>query len=88
MPLKVIRHYPGNKVEKKYPAGREREKEEGTRPIPPVRQRPTQLLSEKRLENMRPRDQDGFVTGEMSLPELIEPVMDEVRVRKNLPFRN
>lgn len=78
MPLKVIRHYPGNKVEKKYPAGKEREKDEGTRPIPPVRQRPTQLLSEKRLENMRPRDQDGFITSEMKLPELIDPVMEEI----------
>ena len=78
MPLKVIRHYPGNKVEKKYPAGKEREKDEGTRPIPPVRQRPTQLLSEKRLENMRPRDQDGFITSVMKLPELIDPVMEEI----------
>lgn len=69
MPLKIIRHYPGNKIEKEYP---NREKEDGIRPLAPVRQRPSQLLSEKRLEKIKPCEVDGFQTGGMSLPSSIK----------------
>lgn len=75
MPLKIIRPYPANKIEKEYPA---REREEGTRPIAPVRQRPSQLLSEKRLQNIKPCEVDGFQAGNMSLPESIKPCIPEI----------
>lgn len=75
MPLKIIRHYPGNKIEKEYP---NREKEDGIRPLAPVRQRPSQLLSEKRLEKIKPCEVDGFQTGGMSLPSSIKPCAPEI----------
>lgn len=75
MPLKIITHYPKNKVEREYPT---REKEDSVRPIAPVRQRPTQLLSEKRLENIKPREVDGFQTGGMCLPDSIKPSLPDI----------
>ena len=71
MPLKLVRGFPDNKVVKDYP---NREKDESARPVPPVRSRPCQLLSEKRLEKMFPVDVHGEKVGDVPLPDGIKVI--------------
>jgi len=75
MPLKLVRGFPSNKIEKDYPA---REKDDSARPIAPVRSRPCQLLSEKRLQKMSPVDTQGKKIGDVPLPGGITPSLPEV----------
>lgn len=72
MPLKLVRGFPDNKVVKDYP---NREKDDSARPVPPVRSRPCQLLSEKRLEKMFPVDVHGEKVGDVPLPEGIKVIL-------------
>ena len=48
------------------------------RPIAPVRQRPCQLLGEKRLEGLRPSEGDNGLTGEIDLPKGIKPSCPDI----------
>ena len=71
MPVKINKNFPGNEVkkDKEFPV---REPDPEAKPITPVRNRPCQLLKEKRLENKKPTETDGFETGDATLPKFIE----------------
>ena len=75
MPLNVVRNFPSNEVRSEYPKQKsptENPEEKEIRPIPPVRTRPNQLLSEKRLEHLRPKNEFSRDVGQLSLPECIK----------------
>jgi hypothetical protein len=81
MPLNVVRNFPSNEVRSEYPKQKspsENSEEKEIRPIPPVRTRPNQLLSEKRLEHLRPKNEFNRDVGQLSLPECIKPTTEEV----------
>jgi len=75
MSLYVVRNFPSNEVRSEYPKQKsptENPEEKEIRPIPPVRTRPNQLLSEKRLEHLRPKNEFSRDVGQLSLPECIK----------------
>ena len=75
MPLNVVRNFPCNEVRNEYPQQKPLETDEKEqRPIPPVRTRPNQLLSEKRLEHLRSKNENNVDVGELSLPECIKVI--------------
>lgn len=84
MPLNLVRNFPENEVRHEYvPSSNKMETNQDSadkekRPIPPVRQRPHQLLSEKRLEKIRPKNECDEDVGSLSLPNCIKPTCDEV----------
>lgn len=79
MPLNLVRNFPENEVRQDYVSKMETDpNDKDKRPIPPVRQRPHQLLSEKRLENIRPKNEHDKEVGDVSLPKCIKPTCNDV----------
>ena len=81
MPLTLVRSFPENDVrhdpyKSKEQPGKINQPikclvlDPDQRPIAPVRQRPSQLLGEKRLEGIKTKDCNDMVTGEVDLPKV------------------